>query len=176
MTTIIGQACSMIEYVVTLNDKKKKVALSGNSKIFVDKKEYECDLIPLKGLNYLLKVNNIFFEVTARKFDNYKFSVSIKGNNFETAVRSLLQEKASELLEIKSSVHHKTEVKAPMPGMILKIKKNAGEIISQGETIMILEAMKMENDLRAPNSGLIKNILVKEGAAVEKGAALFTIE
>ena len=87
-----------------------------------------------------------------------------------------MQEKASELLEKKSAAHHKTEVRAPMPGMILKIKKNAGEIISQGETIIILEAMKMENDLRAPNSGLIKNILVKEGAAVEKGAALFTIE
>ncbi len=176
MTTIIGQAYSMNEFVVTINEKKKKISVSENSKVIVDNKKYEYELIHLKGLNYLLKLNNIFLEVTASKIDSEKFSISIEGNNFETLVRSLLQEKANELLGNKSTAHHKTEVKAPMPGMILKIKKSAGELISQGETIIILEAMKMENDLRAPNSGLIKNIFVKEGTAVEKGASLFTIE
>ncbi len=176
MTTINGQAYCMNEFVVTLNEKKKQVALSGNSKIIVDNKEYECDLIFLNGHTFLLKINDNFFEATANKLGIDRFSILIKGNIFETTVRSALQERASILLEQKSSVHHKTEVKAPMPGMILKIKKNPGENILQGETIIILEAMKMENDLRAPNSGIIKEILVKEGTAVEKGAALFTIE
>ena len=63
-----------------------------------------------------------------------------------------------------------------MPGMILKVKKQPGDEVIQGESVMILEAMKMENDLRAPVSGIIKSINVKEGIAVEKGTVLFTIE
>lgn len=67
-------------------------------------------------------------------------------------------------------------MKAPMPGMILKIRKSAGEQILQGESILILEAMKMENDLKAPASGILKKVYVTEGTAVEKGAKLFSIE
>ncbi|MBE0570913.1 MAG: hypothetical protein IH618_05145 [Ignavibacteriaceae bacterium] len=66
-------------------------------------------------------------------------------------------------------------VKAPMPGLILRIKKNVGEKVEQGESVIILEAMKMENDLKAPASGIIESIFVTEGSAVEKGFNLFTI-
>ena len=71
--------------------------------------------------------------------------------------------------------HHHLNVKAPMPGLILKIKKNVGEKVEQGESVIILEAMKMENDLKAPTSGIIEEVFVKEGSAVEKGFNLFTI-
>jgi pyruvate carboxylase subunit B len=63
-----------------------------------------------------------------------------------------------------------------MPGLILKIRKNVGDKVEQGESVIILEAMKMENDLKAPASGQIKKIFVTEGSAVEKGSALFSIE
>ncbi len=166
----------MNEFVVTLNEKKKNVSVSGNSKIWIDGKEYECELIHLNSSTYLLKLNNQVFEITADSNEQHKFSILIEGEHFEAVIRTSLQEKANKLLEQKFSVHHKTEVKAPMPGMILKIKKKSGEKIIQGETVMILEAMKMENDLRAVQSGEIKELFVKEGTAVEKGAPLFIIE
>ncbi len=166
----------MNEFIISLNEEKKRITYSGNSKITVDKNEYECDLIHLDGQNYLLKVDNNFYEITSNKLDNDRFSVLINGCLFEIEVRSLLQEKAKEILQQRSSTHQRTEVKAPMPGMILKIKKNTSDKIIQGETVLILEAMKMENDLRAPRPGIIKEILVQEGTAVEKGAVLFTIE
>jgi biotin carboxyl carrier protein len=59
--------------------------------------------------------------------------------------------------------------------MILKIRKKEGEKIEQGDSVIILEAMKMENDLKASASGIIENIFVTEGSAVEKGAVLFSI-
>ncbi len=166
----------MSDFIISLNNKKKKASYSGNSRISIDKTEYECDLIHLEGQNYILKLNNIFYEVTTNKLDNDIFSVLINGSLFEVEVRTSLQEKARELLQQKASAHQKMEVKAPMPGMILKIKKNVSESIEQGETVLILEAMKMENDLRAPRPGVIKEVLVQEGTAVEKGAVLFTIE
>ena len=97
-------------------------------------------------------------------------------SNIETIIRTSLQEKAIKLIELQSTVQHKSEVKAPMPGMVLKIVKQVGDEVIQGDSILILEAMKMENDLRSHITGKIKSINVKEGMAVEKGFSLFTIE
>ena len=73
------------------------------------------------------------------------------------------------------TVHH-TEVKAPMPGLLIKIKKKIGDHVELGEPILILEAMKMENDLRSPSSGVVKEINFQEGQSVEKGASILVIE
>jgi pyruvate carboxylase subunit B len=68
-----------------------------------------------------------------------------------------------------------TPLKAPMPGMIVSFAKNVGDSISQGETVMILEAMKMENALPAPVSGKIAAINYKSGDSVAKGDVLCVI-
>jgi biotin carboxyl carrier protein len=166
----------MNEFVVTVNSRKKNIKFSGKTTIFVDDKEYNQELYLLSGDTYLLKLDNKIYEISAEQIDHERFVISIDGKNFETLIRTSLQEKAVKLLELKSSAHHKLDVKAPMPGMVLKIKKQAGEKVIQGDSVLILEAMKMENDLRAHVSGKIKSINVKEGMVVEKGYSLFTIE
>ncbi len=67
------------------------------------------------------------------------------------------------------------EVNAPMPGTILNIVKNVGDTVKAGETVMILEAMKMENEFAAPVDGKITSINVNKGATVESGVLLYTI-
>ncbi|MGE5682959.1 MAG: acetyl-CoA carboxylase biotin carboxyl carrier protein subunit, partial [Bacillota bacterium] len=94
----------------------------------------------------------------------------------ETIVRTQLQEKANELQNIKNKQNHHDILRAPMPGMVLKLKKKVGDQVEIGESIVILEAMKMENDLRSPSSGVIKEVCVKEGNSVEKDCILLTIE
>jgi oxaloacetate decarboxylase alpha subunit/pyruvate carboxylase subunit B len=68
-----------------------------------------------------------------------------------------------------------TPVTAPMPGMIVSYAKNVGDTISQGETVVILEAMKMENALPAPASGTIKSVNFSSGDSVAKGDVLAVI-
>lgn len=65
-----------------------------------------------------------------------------------------------------------TDIKAPMPGMILEIKVEPGQTIKKGEPVMVLEAMKMENVLKSPGDGEITSIEVKEGQSVEKNQLL----
>ena len=59
-----------------------------------------------------------------------------------------------------------TQVKAPMPGTILAVKKNVGEAVKAGDVIVVLEAMKMENDIVAPCDGTVKQLLVSKGSTV----------
>ena len=66
-------------------------------------------------------------------------------------------------------------VKAPMPGNILKITAAQGQKVNEGDVIMILEAMKMENEIVATKSGTIAQIVVAKGATVDTGAALAVI-
>ena len=66
-------------------------------------------------------------------------------------------------------------VKSPMPGNILKINVTQGQQVSEGDVIMILEAMKMENEIVATRSGTIAQIAISKGAVVETGAVLAVI-
>lgn len=67
------------------------------------------------------------------------------------------------------------KVNAPMPGLLKAINVSAGQIVKKGESIFILEAMKMENAIKSPINGIIKEIHVKSGSAIEKGFVLCTI-
>jgi len=67
------------------------------------------------------------------------------------------------------------KVEAPMPGKILAVKKNVGDAVKSGECILVLEAMKMENEIVAPQDGTVASINVSVGEAVESGATLATL-
>jgi biotin carboxyl carrier protein len=67
-------------------------------------------------------------------------------------------------------------VVAPMPGIILNIAVKEGDEVNAGDAILVLEAMKMENEIHAPRAGKIKKVHVSEGAEVQSGAALVELE
>jgi biotin carboxyl carrier protein len=167
----------MNEYVVTIENKKKNISVLNGSEVILNGIKLDYEIIPSGCESYLLRLNNNVYELTISKTSVDAYAVIVGGHQLDVTVRTALQEKAIKLIEdARVSSHHLREVKAPMPGLILKVKRKEGGKISQGDSIMILEAMKMENDLRAPSSGQIKKIFVKEGTAVEKGTILFTIE
>lgn len=69
-----------------------------------------------------------------------------------------------------------TAVKAPMPGNILDVKVNAGDTVSEGQVLMVLEAMKMENDIVAPKAGTVASVNVKKGDSVNRDDLLASIQ
>jgi biotin carboxyl carrier protein len=67
-------------------------------------------------------------------------------------------------------------ITAPIPGLIVSIKVKVGDLVKEGDVLLILEAMKMENEILAPEGGRIKKIHVKEKQSVKTRAPLITIE
>ena len=67
-------------------------------------------------------------------------------------------------------------ITSPMPGNILAVNVAAGDMVKKGQVLMILEAMKMENEIMAPHDGKVTAVAVTKGAAVESGALLCTIQ
>lgn len=166
----------MNDYIVSINSSKLNVKVLSESEIVLNTRKYIYELIPVSTHSYILKLDNKVFELSSEKINGELFKVLLNGFYLDVVVRTALQEKAFKLLENAAVFqHHHTELKAPMPGLILKVRKKAGEKVEQGESIIILEAMKMENDLKSPATGIIENLFVSEGTAVEKGAILLSI-
>lgn len=122
-----------------------------------------------KGKSYTALVETIdkaAKEVTLR-VNNQRYVVAIT-----EPIDALL---ASMGLDLKAAKKAES-VKAPMPGMILKILVEAGQVIEKGDRLLILEAMKMENVLKAAHPGIVKTVRAEERTAVEKGAVLIEME
>jgi len=166
----------MNEFVVTINGKKIQISLSNAHKAIIDGKEFDYRLSRINHNTFNLSIDNKSYLISAEKNNSSEYIITLNGQVIESRVLSALQERAAGLIESVSVKNTTTFLKSPMPGMILKIKRQAGEFVHQGDSLLILEAMKMENDIRSPVSGTIKEVRIKEGQPVEKGIPLMVIE
>lgn len=166
----------MNEYIVTINDIKKNVKVISQEKIEIDGREIEVSFQKISPHSITFKYENRVYEVALNKNGKESTRFLVDGWYYDAIVRTKLQEAAIELQKNISKEKHHTEVKAPMPGLILKIKKKIGDKVELGEPILILEAMKMENDIHSPASGVVKNINFQEGQSVEKNSIIIVIE
>ena len=109
-----------------------------------------------------------------------KFAVNVNGTKYEVEIEEIdaaavaAASKAAEPVKA-APAGAGTEVRSPMPGNILQVNVNPGDVVKEGQQLMILEAMKMENEILAPCAGRISSIGVAKGSSVESGALLCTI-
>ena len=109
-------------------------------------------------------------------FSRKSYAIKVNNNVYDVVINDYLDQQIEALgIEIGATkqVNH---IKAPMPGLLVKIFKNVGEKISIGEPAVLLEAMKMENEIRSPATGTITKVNYKVGDSVDKDTVLLEIE
>jgi len=105
-----------------------------------------------------------------------KMQVDIDGEIFSIELKDALDGMLEKMGFNAVAGKQLKEVKAPMPGLVLQISVEDGQSVSEGDKILILEAMKMENSILIQSNAVIKKILVSAGQAVEKGQVLVELE
>lgn len=134
----------------------------------------DLDLIEIKEGTFHLISDNRSYNIWLVKTDmeTKTMTININGTNYTV----VLKDKMDLLLEkmgIQKEHHSKlSNLKAPMPGLVLDIKVEVGQEVKKGDPILVLEAMKMENVLKAAGDAIIKSIEVKTGQAVDKNEIL----
>jgi biotin carboxyl carrier protein len=166
-----------MKYLVTVNDLSLTVDISeqaGELQIMVDGRPKSSSVVTDQEHHRLLML------LDSRSFDaevycsNGVTSVLLAGREFPCIVED---ERLVSIRKVAglTTVGHDTVVKAPMPGLIVRLLKNVGDTVIKGERLLIVEAMKMENELKSPIAGKVKEIHVAVGRPVDKGQLLITL-
>lgn len=165
-------------YRIKINDKKSvEVDLDGGA-ISVDGIKLEID-IHSEGQEFAnIILNNKSYNVSLVDIDRVDKTCAVKVNG--RLYNLQVQDKFDQLLQqMGLDTNNKikvAELNAPMPGLVLSLNVKELDTVAKGDSLLILEAMKMENVLKSPRDGVIKKIFVKQGNKVEKNQPLLSFE
>jgi len=161
-------------------ENNKSFAVKANDFSFEFKPDdlNQLNLIKHSPTEYNLIKNNR--SVNARILDSEnaakKLRIEVDGEAFEVEIKDELDQMLDKMGFGAAAVKHIKEIKAPMPGLVLEINVNAGDEVAEGQKLLILEAMKMENSILIPIKAKIKKVVVSAGQAVDKGQVLVELE
>lgn len=160
-------------YRVTAAGQEKEVTID-KGLLSINGQPIDWDISKVSEFHYNIISNGKSFnaELVNADYQQKILTLKIEDQVFEMSVKDkmdLLLEKMGISAQVSTAI---AEVKAPMPGLILDILVEAGQTIEKGDQLMILEAMKMENVLKAQGEGTITSVEVSKGDSVEKNQVL----
>lgn len=164
-----------MKYIATVRDKEYTIEIDPDRGILIDDMPIEIDFrrLPSGGVSSLL-MNNRSISAVIEEVGDY-WDVLIEGELYAVRVQD---ERAYRLEHMRSTAVNmsgEATVSSPMPGIIIDVPVSVGDVVRHGDKVVILESMKMENELRAPCDGVISHIHVSPGASVEKDQPLVAI-
>jgi len=139
----------------------------------LDGRELPLDVVPARAGVLSLLMDGKSYEVK-QEIAGAETNIVVGHERFSVAVsdpRSLRSRRGSAAAE-----QGVKKITAPMPGKIVRLLAAEGSTVQMGQSVIVIEAMKMQNELKAPKNGVLKKIKVAEGAAVEAGQALAEVE
>lgn len=134
--------------------------------------------IRLPAGNYSILMDGRSYTAQVLKIDREAKMVTLEIDHqlYEVAVEEPIDQLLA-AMGIKDALTHKVnDIKAPMPGLVLKVLVEPGQTIRKGDPVLVLEAMKMENVFKSAADAIVKAIKVAPGTAVEKGEVLIVLE
>jgi biotin carboxyl carrier protein len=160
---------------VKINDKQEYEVELEQKTVTINGQEHKPDLAKISDTQYHLLLNNKSYRISIQdKTDDKHLTISVNGNPYTVAI----QDKFDLLLHdlgMDTAMSAKADnLKAPMPGLVVNILVEPGEEVSKDTPLVVLEAMKMENMLKATAHGVVDAIKVNVRDAVEKNQVLIT--
>lgn len=147
--------------------------------LHIDGRTYHADLQRIGKLDlYSLLLNNKSFEVHVQETERNGYRVMVSSQGYEGYEVRVLDERTYRASQVSGALAggaSDSAIKAPIPGLVVKVLVEEGAEVEAGQTLVILEAMKMENELRAPRPGVIATIKAKPGNSVNQGDVLVTL-
>lgn len=124
----------------------------------------------------MMTINDVDYPVEVVSCHQNEYELLVNGVSYTFSVETPFSLKRQKLLSSQVSESMIIRLKAPMPGKILEVFVKTGDTVKAGDTLLILEAMKMQNAILASTKGVIKKVLVKEGDATSKSDLLIELE
>ena len=166
-------------YQVTIGERVLAVRLRrAGETVFAsvdDGPEQPVRLDTVRGPLRSLVVGERRYELLAQRTAE-KVQIALHGVGFQAEVMDETHARLAQVAAARGGGHVRRDLKAPMPGLVVKVLVEAGQDVTPGQPLVVLQAMKMENELSLPGGGRVSQVGVSEGQTVEAGQVLVTLE
>ena len=164
-----------MKYITTVEGKEYTVEVLDEKHVIVNGKSYEVDFESVSGQPvYSLILDGKSHEsYIARGDENWQ--VLLRGRLYPVTVEDEREKRLRATAGGGVAENGEFILKAPMPGLVVAVPVNEGQEVKKGQVILILESMKMQNELKAPRDGVIQRVKVKAGESVEQKQTLLSV-
>lgn len=164
------------EHVVEVDDHGDE---DGRYTMRLDGKDFEVDAQLMKSHIVSMLINHRSYDVDVEKLSpeplDGRLGAMLRGRVIRFEMLDERRFKMKEAQSTRFDVGGASLISSPMPGKVIKLLANVGDSVEEGQGVVVVEAMKMENELRAPKAGTVSEVFANEGDAVEAGAKLMLI-
>ncbi len=167
-----------MKYYALVDGQTHEIDIEGTGRITVDGVEAAADMQRIGQLDlYSLLVDNVSYEVYVEPDDEQRnsYGVLVAGSLYRVSVQDERSRRMALADRSLKPPAGELIIKAPIPGLVVKVAVQPGQAVVEGDTLVILEAMKMENELRAPRDGTVHEVRVAPGHQVALGQMLLSI-
>ncbi len=165
-----------MDYFAETSGQEFVVSVSSDQDFTLDGTPQLVDLRPVDGNGlFSMLLDGVSHTVFIKQAAD-AYSIKLNGVTHQVRLEDEKSRFIRTLIKADKSKLRVVEVRAPMPGLVTKMNVVKGEKITKGSPLLIIEAMKMENEIRAAADGVVKEILIQEKVSVEKDAVLLLIE
>lgn len=159
-------------------NKKYRLKINEENVDLFSSQTEDLNVFQISKTNFHLIFNDKSYtaDVVRADFFNREYKVKINGNSYSIEIDTPLDQLISDMGLSLGNTSVSDEIFAPMPGIILEVQVAPGDVVSEGDYVCVLEAMKMENALTAPRDGVVKSVHISKGDTVDKGKLLIEFE
>ncbi|MBL7925650.1 MAG: acetyl-CoA carboxylase biotin carboxyl carrier protein subunit [Bacteroidia bacterium] len=162
----------------TVNQQTFEVSYNALKQSFIlNDEDIALDVLAYKPGHYHVIKNHTSYrvEVIEKQHADKKVTLKINGQQYQVQLTDALDDLLHKLGFDQTANNKPMDIKAPMPGLVKNILVAEGQTLKAGESVLVLEAMKMENVLKCTADTTVKNIKIKNGQTVEKNQLLITL-
>lgn len=164
-----------MRYVASVGNREYLVEIVDDQHVLVDGVPYEVDFESIQQQPvYSLLVDGKSFESYVFPGDD-AWQVLLRGVLYEVVVEDERERRLRSAARSRIAEHAEFHLRAPMPGLVVSVPVAEGQAVQKGDVLVILESMKMQNELRSPRAGTVTRLRVKQGDSVELKQTLLSV-
>ncbi len=164
-----------MKYVTTIEGREYLIDILDEHQVSVDGVVHQIDFMSIGDQQvYSLVVNGKSVDANVYLNDD-TWQVLFQGNLYSATVEDEREKRLRAALGGRVAEHEDYHLKAPMPGMVISIPVDEGQTIHKGDVLVVLESMKMQNELRSPRDGKVIRVRIKPGERVEQKETILSV-